>query len=109
MSAKEKDCVLLAPVAAAREEERTYNLTLTEHEAHLLSCALNCFINNLYGTLAHCDRWGRPYETRVRADVDTMWGIIDRLHLPEDEPKDFMVEGEDAPLPDEREAERSEQ
>lgn len=90
-------------------EERTYTLTLTESEARWVNIALGNCVRMLYGSLGRGEGWGRAYEAKVRADVDTMWGIVDRLRLPQEDPEDFTVEGEDTPLPDEREAERSEQ
>ena len=81
MSAKEKECGLLAPVAAARAEERTIKVELTEGEFRFVREGLNHVLRHHYGNLGEVNPYlSRGYAAKVFDECDQVWNLLERLN-----------------------------
>lgn len=93
-------------------EQKTYTVELTELELLQVRDGLSRVIRSKYSEIGTYNPWvSHEYCKQVVEDAEVVWGLLERLSSLtgcECEPEGGTVEGEPTPLPDEREAERSE-
>lgn len=99
--------------AYAATEEKTFTVELTERELHHVRDGLSRVIRYKYSEIGAYNPYvSHEYCKQVVEDAEFVWGLVERLARLSGcmcEPEGGTVEGEPTPLPDESEAERSEQ